>query len=462
MPVVRCGYSLSFWIYTLLFASLQLWGRILASTAPSAAPAPVLEVSSRSSDSVVLICRAPAGHLGVLFSLYRVTEPVDSVRDEHGAVSAQFTVRVEKQGSVQQDLYCCLFQTSSGLYSAVSPYLVLEHQQDAAPTRPPPSFPPPVLSVEPSSGQVKRGEMLSFRCSVSLPQPQSQPRSRHNNPKPAFFILLRTAEVTGETSMVVHPQAMQVSNSKAQPGAFSVGPVTGGEGGSYACIYQITRRRTLINSTISNMVHISITDLLPVPTLTLQQQKGVWHLLCSGSPAYPGAVFTLYLAGNKIPVASHHAPFTHYQAFFPMPVQDAPSAQYQCQYSALLGKEWSSSEYSLPLAVSIGNTTTAAPGLPAVDWPLVLGSFSAVVLFFCAVALVVVVAHRKVQAAADEKKKRKEAQFWTQVHSKDHVVDLTLRRDSFSSQGWANEGRSAETASRSPLWNPLSTFTNPY
>lgn len=52
-------------------------GRILASTDPSAAPAPVLEVSSRSSDSVVLICQAPAGHLGVLFRLYRVTEEVN-------------------------------------------------------------------------------------------------------------------------------------------------------------------------------------------------------------------------------------------------------------------------------------------------------------------------------------------------------------------------------------------------
>lgn len=30
-----------------------------------------------------------------------------------------------------------------------------------------------------------------------------------------------------------------------------------------------------------------------------------------------------------------------------------------------------------------------------VDWPLVLGSFSAVVLFLCSVVLVVVVAHRK-------------------------------------------------------------------
>lgn len=33
--------------------------------------------------------------------------------------------------------------------------------------------------------------------------------------------------------------------------------------------------------------------------------------------------------------------------------------------------------------------------LSGVDWPLVLGSFSAVVLFICSVALVVVVAHRK-------------------------------------------------------------------
>lgn len=94
--------------------------------------------------------------------------------------------------------------------------------------------------------------------------------------------------------------------------------------------------------------------MLPVPTLVLQQQTEVWHLLCTGSPAYPGAVFSLYLADNELPLATHHATVIHHQATFPVPVQDTPMALYQCQYSVLLGRKWSDSERSLPLAVTGG------------------------------------------------------------------------------------------------------------
>lgn len=94
--------------------------------------------------------------------------------------------------------------------------------------------------------------------------------------------------------------------------------------------------------------------VLPVPTLILQQQTDVWHLLCTGSPAYPGAVFYLYRADNEFPVATHPTTLIHHQATFPVPVQDTPMALYRCQYSVHLGKKWSSSELSLPLAVTRG------------------------------------------------------------------------------------------------------------
>ncbi|XP_041789605.1 uncharacterized protein LOC121604217 isoform X2 [Chelmon rostratus] len=392
--------------------------------------------------------------------LYRHTEKVDSQELRSGAEEVRFTVRVEELDSVQPELFCCLYKTQEGHYSAFSPYLQLEHQRDAAPTRSIPSFPPPVLSVQPSSGAVKRGDMLFFRCTVPslLSQPQSQ--SSYNN-KPVTFLLLRTPEGTALTSIVPQPQASQVSNSDPQLGVFTVGPVRGGEEGEYTCIYQITKKRGLVNSTLSNTVQITITDALPMPTLVLQQQTDVWHLLCTGSPAYPGAVFSLYLADNELPVTTHHATLTHHQAIFPVPVQDAPLALYQCQYSVLLERKWGNSERSLPLAVIKGTSLPSSPDASGVDWPLVLGSFSAVVLFLCSVALIAVVAHRKVKAAAEEKKKRQDAQFWTQVHAHDHVVDLTLRRTSFTSQEWSGLDTTTETASRSPLWNPVSTFTTP-
>ncbi|XP_054635427.1 uncharacterized protein LOC129182856 [Dunckerocampus dactyliophorus] len=198
-------------------------------------------------------------------------------------------------------------------------------------------------------------------------------------------------------------------------------------------------------------------DKLPVPTILLQQHTQVWHMLCTGSPAYPGAVFTLYLLDSQRPVSSHRVQATSHETTFPVPVQDTLVAFYQCQYSVLLGGKWTNSERSRPLAVSRGLPPASTPDVPSVDWPLVLGCFSAVVLFLCSVALVAVVLHKRVKAAAEEKKKRQEAKFWTEVHTKDHVVDLTVRCSSVTSQEWAN----GNTTSRSPLWNSLATFTNP-
>lgn len=455
MQVVSGGKLL--WIYTLLFTSQQLWGRLSASTSSPTLLAPELDIYLRSKDSVVLVCRTPEGHRGVLFMLYRLREKVDSQELQSGGEEVQFTVRIEEG---ERELFCCLYKNQDGRYSAFSPYLQLEPQKPAAPTRSIPSFPPPVLSVKPSTGVVKRGEMLSFSCSVPTLQSRSQSQSGHNK-NPVTFLLMRAAEPAGVTSIILQPQASQASNPEPQSGFFNVGPVWGGEEGEYICLYQITRKRALVNSTVSNVVQITITDAMPVPTLVLQQQTDVWHLLCIGSPAYPGSVFSLYLADNELPIATHHATLIHHQANFPVPVQDTLVALYQCQYSVLLERKWIHSDRSLPLAVTRGSPPPSSPDLSGVDWPLVLGSFSAVVLFLCSVALVVVVAHRKVKAAAEEKKKRQEAQFWTQVHAKDHVVDLTLRRTSFTSQEWANEEATTETASRSPLWNSLSTFTTP-
>lgn len=88
--------------------------------------------------------------------------------------------------------------------------------------------------------------------------------------------------------------------------------------------------------------------------LVLQQQTDVWHLQCTGSAAYPGAVFSLYLADNELPVSTQHARVFQHHATFPIPVQDTLVALYQCQYSVLLGSKWSDSERSLSLAVTKG------------------------------------------------------------------------------------------------------------
>lgn len=94
--------------------------------------------------------------------------------------------------------------------------------------------------------------------------------------------------------------------------------------------------------------------MLPLPILVLQQQTDVWRLVCIGSPAYPGAVFSLYLVDNELPLATQHAKVIYHQAAFPVPVQDTAVALYQCQYSVLLESNWSHSTRSRHLAVRKG------------------------------------------------------------------------------------------------------------
>ncbi|XP_026214607.1 uncharacterized protein LOC113161313 [Anabas testudineus] len=453
MQVVSGGRSL--WIYTLLFTSLQLWRGLSASESCTTLPKPMLHIYLKSKDSVVLVCRTPEGHRGVVFRLYRLREEVDSKELQSSVDEVQFTVSVNNGDSGEDELFCCLYKDRQGCYSAFSPYLTLKHQRDAAPSPSTPSLPPPLLSVEPSSGVVKRGDMLSFSCSVPDLPSQSQSKSGSNNLP--TYLLLKAAERTGTTSVIQQPRASQVSSPEPRPGVFTVGPVSGGEQGEYTCLYQVTNRRRLVNSTVSNVVQVTITDMLPLPMLVLQQQTDVWHLVCTGSPAYPGAVFSLYLVDDDLPVATQHSNAFNHQATFAVPVQDTPVVLYQCQYSVLLGSSWHHSERSRHLAVNRGIFPPSKSDMPGLYWPLVLGSCSAVVLFLCSVALVVVVVHRKVKAVAEKKKKRQEAQFWSQVHAKDHVVDLTLHRSSFLSQERATGDN--ETSFRSPVWSSLSTFT---
>ncbi|XP_029950330.1 uncharacterized protein LOC115390564 [Salarias fasciatus] len=446
MPVVGGGRSP--WIFALIFSILHLWGRLSASSSSAAPPAPTLDVYMRSEGAVVLSCTVPEGQYGFVFMLYEDKDEVDFSNPETGASKVQFTVAIKESDQGRRRLFCCLYKNQEGVFSGFSPYLQLDKQIDAPPTYS--SLQPPVLSVEPPSGVVSCGDTLTFSCTV----PSHAPYLQSQSSRPLTFLLLRTPRPAGAASVVLQPLASQVPNPEPRPGVFTVGPVRRGEEGEYSCIYQVTRSKILVNSTASNVVKVTVTDTLPVPTLVLQKQADVWRLLCTGSPAYPGAAFSLYLTGSEHPIDTRHAQLIRHEAAFAVPVQDAAVAQYQCQYSVLLGDGWSHSGHSIPLTLRKEFPPSSSAGI---DWPLILGSFSTVVLFLSSLALLAMLAHRKVKAAARRKKKRQEAQFWTEVHSKDHVVDLTLRRTSFTQECVSG---STETASRSPLWNSLSTFTS--
>ncbi|CAL8289423.1 unnamed protein product [Arctogadus glacialis] len=336
MPVLESGHTFSLRIFVILVTFLQQWGVSAGESSSTAAtsaglPPPTLRVESRSSDQVTLVCQAPQSHQGVLFNLFRVTDQVDSFAAPQGSAKAVFRLRAETVATHQQ-LYCCLYKNSQGVYSAFSPYL-------------------------------------------SLTPPQPAP------------------------------------------------------------------------------------DQLPRPTLALRHQGGVWLLSCKGSAAYPGALFYLFQADSRLPVATRQASATGHQAGFSLPVRDQPTVQYECRYSVLLGNHRSESEPSVPLETGLGIPPAPALGAFSVDWPLVAGSFSAVVLFIIAVALFVYMVQRKVRGATDEKKKRKEAEFWSKSQAKDHMADPEPRHSASTSHECASG--TADTAPRSSVWNPLSTFSSP-
>ncbi|KAF6718036.1 hypothetical protein FQA47_010697 [Oryzias melastigma] len=298
-------------------ANRQSIGRVFASTSPAPLPTPTLKVKVRSIRSVVLVCQAPKGNHGVLFKLFQEREEVDLVNLQYGAEEVQFTVRVDTE---KPKIFCCLYKDQQGLYSLISPYLDLDDHNDDAPTVLP-SIPPPLLSVDPPTDVHPHSSIP-----VSIPVPEA-------------FIFSPAEDFSACRVYIGHPKSLRPVGFQTPHcrGISQWDQVRKGDEGEYTCFYQITKGLGI--------------DKLPTPSLVLQQTD-VWHLLCAGSAAYPGATFSLFLADNEAPVATQRTPVTQHQAAFPLPVQDSSVALYECQYSVLLGSMWSNSDRSVAVSVT--------------------------------------------------------------------------------------------------------------
>ncbi|KAJ8415973.1 hypothetical protein AAFF_G00379950 [Aldrovandia affinis] len=93
----------------------------------SVPPEPSLTLETPQAGApVILLCRAPEGHSGVLFELYRERKMVDSMRFQQETENARFTVR-EEGGGDSRELYCCMYHDRHRRRSVFSsPYLELE------------------------------------------------------------------------------------------------------------------------------------------------------------------------------------------------------------------------------------------------------------------------------------------------------------------------------------------------
>ncbi|XP_058259711.1 killer cell immunoglobulin-like receptor 3DL1 isoform X3 [Hemibagrus wyckioides] len=420
MSLSLCGF---FFTSILIFSAhfLQTCGGALSQEAP---PAPgLVQMFSGVSSVVVLRCQAPPGHSGQVFQLYRVRTLALSLQFDSERSYADF--QFSPNATDTQEIYCCRYDHS--MYSSYTRLLPT--------TRPitPPT--PPQLSVLPPDGRVQPGQVAEFHCQT-LP-----------TVTPVAFVLQKQRWEEEEFQIV----------SRSTNPQFRVGPVGVADGGIYTCFYQLIKQEGVQNSAPSAPVSVKIGVELPAPRLS-QEAEGA--LVCTGSPSYPGAHFSLFQQGSSSALATKRANVIQHSVQFPASGQLTDGERYQCQYSVLLGNNWAHSELSSPvqLLYVTGSppTDNHPPQTGVMDLPLVFGSISAALLFLMVFIFLWVGIQKYAKSAAKKRRQREQEQFWKQVHSRDHIVDLTLQRVSI---GFKEDEAAAESE---PIYDcPLSTFTHP-
>ncbi|XP_059416855.1 alpha-1B-glycoprotein-like [Carassius carassius] len=418
-----CGYLLTaLIILTPHFSAAEY-------TAP---PAPTLTQTAIRTSSVKLLCQAPEGYGGLVFKLFKMRELIDKV--EHSTEQQRAVFILRGKDTEKDDQYCCQYDNSM-----ISFYMQPEQKVGSPPS--------PQLVVEPSSGNVSPGDTLSFHC---------QAPADHQKRSPEAFLLLRRAKGT-PSSMVAPAQLV----SQSHDAHFSVKTKGREDGGDYVCLYQLKSQKTgQVNSTASQPVHITVIEL-PVPTLSLSRHKGE-VLECVGSPSYPQGYFSLFRVGVLSPEATHQASLIQYSARFPIPIRYERGAQYQCQYSVSLGNTKAYSKMSSPVTIPCitGYHVCTSSSTGNTDLALIVGSVSAAVLFLTVVVILGFAIHRHFKNMSERRRQRDQEKFWQHVHSRDHIVDLTLQRVDIGTEenGQMLRGRASFSE---PIYDyPMATFKN--
>ncbi|XP_051563695.1 uncharacterized protein LOC127446643 isoform X2 [Myxocyprinus asiaticus] len=140
--------------------------------------------------------------------------------------------------------------------------------------------------------------------------------------------------------------------------------------------------------------------------------------------------------------------------------------EYMCLYQITLPKMGQmNSTASQPVYINvIGHhlcTPSSAGNTGNTDLALIVGSVSAGVLVLMAVSLLGFAIHRHVKATAVSRRQREQEKLWNHVHSRDHIVDLTLQRVDIGSEDFGRAFKRRPSVSE-PIYDcPMTTFINP-
>ncbi|GAA6073263.1 alpha-1B-glycoprotein-like isoform X1, partial [Tachysurus ichikawai] len=197
---------------------------------------------------------------------------------------------------------------------------------------------PPHLSVLPPDGRVRPGQVVEFHCQA-LP-----------TVTPVAFVLQKQQREEEDVQIVSHSTYPH----------FRVGPVGVADSGIYTCFYQLIKPEGVQNSAPSSPVSVNIGVEVPAPHLS-QGSEGA--LVCTGSPSYPGAHFSLFQQGSSSPLATKTAHMIQHSMQFAASGQLEDGGRYQCQYSVLLGNNWAHSDLSSPIRLACV-TGTHTPPIP--------------------------------------------------------------------------------------------------
>ncbi|XP_038644336.1 uncharacterized protein LOC119960802 [Scyliorhinus canicula] len=203
---------------------------------------------------------------------------------EAGAEYSNVTFLVANITKGLAGYYTCTYQLQSGnrLYNSTmsdkAKVTVIEK-----PTK-------PHIQIFRDSGTYSIGEYVTIRCTASAIF------------SGAIFLLLK-ADGAGEVTYQAVPSAGFAVT-------FSIANLTYGDDGSYFCRYQLKRSGRLYNSTESDRVNVTVTDVLLRPSISVLRSSGAFiqgesvNFRCSSSSVFAVITFYLYKVGESGSITS--------------------------------------------------------------------------------------------------------------------------------------------------------------